>query len=357
LIAKFIFNRINVTDVKKGEISEIIKNDNRRDSDVRRERMALFRINMDPLISDSLLGRTLDNLFYDYDIDDENSSKKNNPGCNLGILFIFIFMYELIYVYTSMYVYMYMYMYMMYIYINIYKHICVHKYMYIGIRPHLELNELQSINSSHLNREFEATMKLLEADRLAALAVSEAAAEAVRISIASSRGFAPKRQWGKAIKVVTGVVRVQLLVTDRRKLSTVGEDVIEHDLEKNPGENSVFVETKLFKFENEKKDPLTKTGEEKMLGYKNITDVRKSISLLKALSASALSATIAGKNLHPIAENRNTILPEIELENNNNIEIDDSRYVDVNIRTSMIRCDRTCDYYLLINDLSLHQIS
>lgn len=106
MIAKFIFNRINVTDVKRGEISEILNNDNRRYSDIRRERMALFRANMDPLISDTLLGRTLDNLFYDYDIDDENSSKKNNPGSNLGI---FIFIYELIYVYTSMYVYMYMY--------------------------------------------------------------------------------------------------------------------------------------------------------------------------------------------------------------------------------------------------------
>lgn len=245
-----------------------------------------------------------------------------------------------------------------YTYTNICININISINIYIGIRPHLELNELQRINSSHLNREFEATMKLLEADQLAALPVSEAAAEAVRISIASSRGFAPKRQWGKAIKVVTGIVKIQLLVTDRRKLSTVGEDVIEHDLEKDHENNSLVVETKLFKFESEKKTPMTKTGEEKMLGYKNITDVRKSIALLKALSASALSSTIAGKNLHPVAENANIILPEIKSENNNNnIEIDDSRYVDVNICTYMIRCDRTCDYYLLINDLSLHQIS
>jgi hypothetical protein len=71
-----------------------------------------------------------------------------------------------------------------YTYIYVYKHTLSHqKYVYINTQMHINIK-----------------------------ANIEAAESLTEIALDSSRGFAPKRHWGKALTVVTGVVRVSLIV-------------------------------------------------------------------------------------------------------------------------------------------------
>jgi hypothetical protein len=162
LIAKFLYNRLNIVENLDENDTENVENNDSNSKD-----RYLFHVSLGPLLSDTLLGRSVDNLYFGYDQENENAdiNKKNNPAMDV-----------------------------------------------LGNRPAIEVFEIQRNHETSNAKDFNAKLKLLQEDTVDSKANIEAAESLTEIALDSSRGFAPKRHWGKALTVVTGVVRVSLIV-------------------------------------------------------------------------------------------------------------------------------------------------